>query len=253
MTGYETFSIICWIWMLIAVILLPVLLKVSQPYGRHTKYNWGPMIKNKSGWFIMEFPALLIPGYFLLLHSELQNKLVFIAGSLWILHYVHRSIIFPIRIKTKGKRMPVIIMMFAILFNTVNGFLNGYWLANFAPHYDNNLLVTVRLIIGITVFFLGFVINKYHDWLLIKLRENSGNGYKIPYGGFFKYVSCPNFLGEIISWLGFFIVTISLPALSFFIWTMANLTTRALDHHRWYRNEFPAYPQNRSAIFPFIL
>jgi len=253
MIGYDTFIIICCIWIFAAILLFPVLLKVSQPYGRHTKYNWGPMINNNLGWFVMEFPALLIMGYFLLVYSELQNKLVLIAGSLWMLHYIHRAIIFPLRIKTKGKKMPLVIMLFAIFFNLVNGYLNGYWLANFVPLYDYSLPVTIRLITGIVVFLVGFSINKYHDCLLIRLRERSGNGYKIPSGGLFEYVSCPNFLGEIISWLGFFIVTLSLPALSFFIWTMANLITRALDHHRWYRNEFPEYPQNRSAIFPFIL
>jgi len=253
MTGYQTFIIICWIWIFVAVILLPVLLNVSQPYGRHTKYNWGPMINNKLGWFIMEFPALLIPGYFLIFKSDLNNKLVIIAGSLWMIHYVHRSIIFPFQIKTKGKKMPLVITLFAILFNLVNGFLNGYWLANFAPQYDNSLPVTIRFAIGIALFLLGFVINKYHDWLLIKLRKKSGIGYKIPYGGFFKYVSCPNFFGEIISWIGFFIVTLSLPALAFLVWVLANLVTRAMDHHRWYLQKFPEYPKRRKAIFPGLL
>ena len=89
--------------------------------------------------------------------------------------------------------------------------------------------------------------------ILIKLRPAKGNGYKIPYGGLFKYVSCPNFFGEIISWAGFALVAFNLPALSFLIWTLINLSTRALDHHRWYLKEFPEYDKDRKALIPYLL
>ncbi len=88
---------------------------------------------------------------------------------------------------------------------------------------------------------------------LIQLRNRNGKGYTIPYGGLFAYVSCPNFLGEIITWTGFFVVTFSWPAFSFLIWSIVNLVPRALDHHRWYRNTFTDYPENRKAIFPGLL
>jgi steroid 5-alpha reductase family enzyme len=141
----------------------------------------------------------------------------------------------------------------AIFFNFVNGFINGYWLAYFAHEVENDNLTNARLIIGAVVFVSGFVINQYHDKLLIQLRKGSSSGYKIPYGGLFKYVSCPNFLGEIITWLGFFIVTAGLPAFAFFVWTMANLIPRAIDHHKWYKSEFADYPAKRKAVFPFLM
>jgi steroid 5-alpha reductase family enzyme len=122
----------------------------------------------------------------------------------------------------------------------------------FASDYRPDVLINLRLIAGVIIFFSGFAINKYHDAILIKLRPASGDGYKIPHGGLFKYVSCPNFLGEIISWVGFALVAFNLPALSFLIWTLVNLITRARDHHRWYLNEFPEYPKERKAIFPFL-
>ena len=58
MISHETFNLICWIWIAIAVIIFPLLLKVTQPYGRHSKKNFGPMINNRLGWFVMELPAL---------------------------------------------------------------------------------------------------------------------------------------------------------------------------------------------------
>jgi hypothetical protein len=44
----------------------------------------------------------------------------------------------------------------------------------------------------------------------------------------------------------------NLPALSFAIWTFANLVPRALNHHNWYKDKFPDYPKNRKAVFPFL-
>ncbi len=250
---HEKFNMICWIWIAFAVILFPILLRITQPYGRHSKSNWGPMINNRLGWFLMELPALVIFGYFLVFKADLFNLLVLIPALLWGLHYVHRVLIFPLQIRTARKKIPVIIVIFAFIFNVINGFLNGYWFVHFVTEYRSDLLINLRLTGGVILFLTGFVINKYHDSLLIRLRPSSGNGYKIPYGGLFKYVSCPNFLGEIISWSGFALIAFNLPALSFLIWTLINLTTRALDHQKWYIKEFPEYDVNRKALIPFLL
>ena len=253
MISHESFNIICWIWIAVAVIIFPILLKVTQPYGRHSKNNFGPMINNRLGWFLMEFPALVIFGYFVTFKSNMLNVLILLPALLWGLHYIHRVFIFPLLIRTARKKIPVLIVLLGFTFNIINGFLNGYWFEHFAPDYRSGMLVNIRLIAGTIVFVTGFIVNKYHDFLLIKLRPASGDGYRIPYGGLFKYVSCPNFLGEIISWSGFALVVFNLPALSFLIWTIANLTTRALDHHRWYIKEFSGYHKERKALIPFLL
>ena len=46
---------------------------------------------------------------------------------------------------------------------------------------------------------------------------------------------------------------VDLPALSFAIWTAANLIPRAVSHHAWYRRTFPDYPANRRAVIPALL
>ena len=253
MISHGIFNMICLIWIAIAVIIFPILLRVTQPYGRHAKNNWGPMINNKFGWFLMELPALVVFGYFMVYKVNLFNVLILVPALLWGIHYIHRVIIFPLQIRTARKRIPVVIVILAFVFNIINGFLNGYWFVHFANEYRSGVLINLRLTTGVILFLTGFVINKYHDLILINLRPASGNGYKIPYGGLFKYVSCPNFFGEIISWTGYVLVAFNLPALSFLVWTLVNLTTRALDHHKWYIKEFPEYPKERNAIFPFFL
>jgi hypothetical protein len=238
MISIETFNLIVYIWIGFALILFPLQLFVTAPYGRHSKTTWGPMINNRLGWFIMEFPALFFFVFLIFKGRGMPEYILLAVLILWSIHYLHRSLIFPLRIHTKGKKMPIVIMTFAMFFNLINGTLKK---------------TDFRFIAGVCLFILGFLINQYHDRLLIRLRKTSINGYKIPFGGLFKYVSCPNFLGEIIEWGGFALMTWCLPSLSFFVWTFANLIPRALDHHKWYKSHFEDYPKNRKAIFPGIL
>jgi 3-oxo-5-alpha-steroid 4-dehydrogenase 1 len=249
----ESFNLLVIIWTGFAILLFPVILKIPAPYGRHARSNWGPMINNKLGWFLMEAPALFIFVYFIIKGKSYQQNSIQIFALLWIIHYFNRVIIFPLRIRTKGKKMPLVIMVFALFFNLINGFINGYWFGELSPSYSPSWFADPRFIFGALLFVTGFFINQFHDRILIALRKNSTSGYKVPHGGLFKYISCPNFLGEIVEWAGFAMMTWCLPTLSFFIWTMVNLIPRALDHHKWYQKTFTDYPANRKAIFPEIL
>jgi protein-S-isoprenylcysteine O-methyltransferase Ste14 len=149
--------------------------------------------------------------------------------------------------------MPVSVMLMGVSFNLMNGFLIGYWFGYLSPQYSLNWLSDPRFITGTILFVVGFITNICSDQRLINLRKGGRTGYYIPYGGLFRYISCPNFFGEILEWTGYALLTWCLPALSFLLWTIFNLVPRALDHHRWYIKTFPDYPAGRKAILPFIL
>jgi protein-S-isoprenylcysteine O-methyltransferase Ste14 len=243
-------SILTLIWILSGILLFPVLIKIKAPYGRHASKKWGITISNKIGWILMELPALLIcPIYYILQNTNLYTiNTIFIL--LWVLHYFNRTIIYPLRIKTKGKRMPLIIAASALFFNLINGLINGYYLSN-TNYLEINYYI---LLLGLIIFFIGLIININSDNKLIGLRlKNEENKYVIPNGGLFNYISCPNFFGELIEWLGFAIITLNLGSLSFFIWTFINLVPRAISHHKWYKENFKDYPKNRKAIIPKLL
>lgn len=144
--------------------------------------------------------------------------------------------------------MPVLIMASAILFNSINTWIVGSYLGEASSTYTNEWLTSPPFIIGIVLFIGGFVVNQIADTQLMNLRKPGETGYKIPTGALFNRVSCPNLLGEIIEWIGFFIMTWSLPTLTFAIWTFANLVPRALAHHQWYLKKFPDYPKKRKAL-----
>jgi hypothetical protein len=248
-----TFDYIVYFWIIFAIILFPLLLKVTVPYGRYTTRKWGSTIDNRAGWIIMEFPALATFSYLVISSGAQANTVIWIFWSFWFLHYFHRVCIYPFRTKTKGKRMPLAIMFFAIFFNLMNGFINGYWFGYLAKSYVINWLYDPRFIIGVLLFLIGVAINQDSDQRLLSLRTKGSTDYYIPYGGLFKYISCPNFFGEITEWLGFAVMTWCMPTLSFFLWTCVNLIPRALDHHQWYKEQFANYPSERKAIIPFIL
>ena len=147
--------------------------------------------------------------------------------------------------------MPLIIVGSAIFFNCMNAGLNGYFLAHFES-YGLDSFYQWNFILGIVLFIVGFIINQKSDHLLIHLRKPGETSYNIPTGFLFKYVSCPNLFGELVQWTGFVIIAWNLPALSFLIWTAANLIPRALGHHKWYKKYFTEYPKNRKAMIPGI-
>jgi 3-oxo-5-alpha-steroid 4-dehydrogenase 1 len=202
----------------------------------------------------MEVPSLIIFCTLVLIGPAEHSNPVWVLFGLWTIHYFNRSIIFPWRTKTTGKKMPLIIVFSAIFFNLINAGLNGYWLGFVAPPYPEDWLTDPRFIIGGVVFIAGFFINQFADKKLISLRKGGKTGYFIPRGGLFNYISCPNFFGEIVEWTGFAIMAWNYPAASFAVWTAANLIPRALDHHKWYKSYFKdEYPKSRKAVIPFIV
>jgi 3-oxo-5-alpha-steroid 4-dehydrogenase 1 len=249
--SWQAFQLFSWIWIGLAIIVFFILLFVTAPYGRHTSVKWGPMISNRAGWVMMEVPVLVVLLLLVVPYMHLFSALIWTMLGMFCFHYFNRVFIFPFRLHTKGKKMPVAIVLSAIFFNIVNGFSIGYYFTHFAD-YSSTWSKDPRFISGTILFFTGIYINWKADTMLIRLRKPGETGYKIPQNWMFEYISCPNLFGELIEWLGFAILCWNLPALCFFIWTAANLIPRALSHHKWYHEKFRDYPGNRKAILPFI-
>ena len=246
----EEFYNIVYIWIGVALVVFPFALFITPPYGRHTK-KIGPMIPNKLGWILMELPSPTLCIYFFLTGTGEKGFFNWFFLALYLAHYMNRTFIWPLRTRTKGKKMPIIIVFSAMFFNLMNGPINGYFLGNFAV-YPDSWIMDPRFIVGVIIFFVGAGINIHSDNILLNLRKPGETGYKIPFGGLFKYVSSPNLFGEVIEWIGYAVMSWSVPTASFAIWTTANLIPRGIDHHKWYLKTFDNYPKDRKAILPKI-
>ena len=129
----ETFFLLILSWAILGLLVFVLLLFVTAPYGRHTRKDWGPSISNRMGWFIMEFPSLLVFILFFLLGPNEIQPLTWIFFALYVSHYTNRSVIYPWRTRTTGKQIPFVVAIMAVCFNLINGFFNGYYFSAFCP------------------------------------------------------------------------------------------------------------------------
>lgn len=238
-------------WCLVAAATFVSLLRTAAPYGRHERDGWGPRIPALWAWVGMEAVSFVVLGVFAWrARGSLDASLA--LGALWLVHYAHRSFVYPLRMRRVGQTMPLSVALMAVLFNGVNATTNGLGL--FVVHVRGGEWFTdPRFIVGVTLFVVGAGVNVWSDNLLLRLRRTAPAAYyQIPHGGLFRFVSCPNYFGEVLEWIGFAIAAWSLPALGFAVWTFANLVPRARAHHRWYQDRFADYPRERRAIFPFL-
>ena len=253
MTEVQIHGIAVWLVIAMAVVTFPYLLRFTAPFGRHyAGAGWGPHISNRIGWVVMELPATVLFAliYFNGEASRQWVPLVFLA--MWQAHYLHRTFIFPFRTRTGDKQIPIAVVAAGFLFNLINAYINARFVSSIGE-YSTDWLSDPRFLAGLAIFVAGMILNIRSDSILLKLRSSANTGYSIPRGGAFRYVSCPNYLGEIIEWAGWALATWSLAGFAFFLYTVANLAPRALSHHAWYRKRFADYPAERKALIPGII
>jgi 3-oxo-5-alpha-steroid 4-dehydrogenase 1 len=236
----------------VAVGVFIALFFVSAPYGRHARRGFGPLIPNHLGWFFMELPSVIVFAVLFAFGKAPKNLPTVVLFTLWELHYVHRALIYPWTIRDGHKKMPIAVVLLGFGFNVGNAYANGHYLFSHLPGYPLSWLLDVRFLIGIALFLVGFTVNRWADSSLRSLRKPGEINYSIPFGGLYEWVSCPNYLGEIIEWIGWALATWNLPGLAFAVWTFANLAPRARSHHNWYHANFPGYPEKRKALIPYI-
>ncbi|KAI3474712.1 hypothetical protein Pfo_029897 [Paulownia fortunei] len=190
------------------------LLFLSAPYGKHHRPGWGPTIPPPLAWCLMESPTIWLTLLLFPHGKNNRNPRALVLISPFLLHYLHHGCL-NMLILSDG----------------------WFWW---------------RLAAGAVVFVGGAVVNIWSDNLLMGLKEGDG-GYKIPRGGLFEWISCPNYFGEILEWLGWALMTWSWAGFGFFAYTCANLVPRAGANHKWYLEKFGEdYPKNRKAVVPFL-
>ncbi len=236
----------------LAVITFLALLFVTAPYGRHVRAGWGPRIPSRLGWVIMESPAVVVFVAIFALGDHRAERVPLLLLGLWLFHYVHRAFVFPFRMRVDGKSMPALVALLAIGFNLLNAYVNARWISHFGD-YPDAWIADPRLWAGSSLFFVGWMINVKADTMLIELRKPGETGYKIPRGWLYEHVVNPNYLGELLEWIGWAIATWSLGGLGFALYTFANLAPRAVSNLKWYREKFgDDFPPERRAIIPFV-
>lgn len=237
--------IILWQSPLIFVILR---FGVDSPYGKTLDVRFGPLIPSKVAWVIFESPNLIWSAVLYDSSRPFVNQLLL---GLFVLHYLQRTLLYPLLMHHNTAPMPASIAATAFFFCCCNGYLQAQNLCQFTT-FSSDWMGTAQFWCGLILFGVGMLTNLYHDHILRTLRQFPKR--QVPHAGLFRYVTAPHYLGEIVEWLGFVVATnCTLAPLAFWIYTMANLVPRALSHHAWYQRTFPkTFPRQRKAIIPFL-
>ncbi|KAF4723099.1 3-oxo-5-alpha-steroid 4-dehydrogenase 1 [Perkinsus olseni] len=227
-----------------SAVLLVGIFGITAAYGKMIESGYGSysfQIDPRLGWFLQEFPSLAFPLLCLLTQwSNLHPCQVLLLGML-ILHYLQRSIIYPVLMHSHRKTS-ISIVLYAFAFCCTNGSLQSAWTRCV---FDPSQISAVQLVIGVSLYFTGLLVNLQSDHILRNLRRGAKDAqrYYIPYGGMFRFISCPNYFGEMMEWLGYAMasgwglapVTFASGSSQAFC-TFANLFPRALQQHKWYQD-----------------
>lgn len=239
----------------LAVVVFVSLYFVTAGYGKFRTKQWGWSIDNRIAWMLMELPVFLVMLAIWSL-SPLKWRLPqLLLFALFELHYFQRSLVFPLMLKGKSQ-MPVVIILMGILFNVINGFLQGGGLYLFPnPDYEQGVAYLLRpnAMAGILLFFIGMAINLHSDHVVRHLRKPGDTRHYLPEKGLYRYVTSANYLGEILEWTGFAIAAATPAAWVFPLWTAANLVPRAHAIYNRYKEEFGEEALGkRKRIVPFV-
>ena len=248
----ENFYIFLFIWVAMGLITFVYLFFENAPYGRHIKDGWGIKIPARLGWIVMESPCVILMVVLALIIREQLEMIHKIFLCIWLTHYIHRTFIYPFVIEMTNPKMPISIALSAFFFNIINVSIQAFGIFYFTK-YSDDWLTSPAFIVGLSVFLFGMFINIKSDYIINSMKRDKGPGYHIPDQFLYKYLSAPNYFGEIIEWLGWAILTFSVSGFVFLIWVIANLFPRAIAHHKWYKDKFENYPKERKAIIPGII
>jgi len=213
----------------------------------------------KAGWILMELPGLIVFPIVFFMGPNWNNPVPLFFLAIWMMHYSNRALITPMLMRVQpgssaSFSFNVVVAGWITLF--LHGYFNAAYLTEFGEQYTADWFSDPRFLIGLTIYLFGFVSNIHSDTILRNLRPKQPSPdeprYKIPYGGLFRWVSCPQYFGEILSFTGFAIMTWNLGAVFVLAITAGNLIPRAVYTHRWYRKNFDDYPPERRAVFPYL-
>ena len=249
------FAYLLWGMSVLAIIVFVCLYFVTAGYGQFRTKQWGYSIDNRVAWFLMEAPV-----FFVMLIIWCRAGFPFhlpewVLMCLFLIHYFQRSFVFPCLMKGHS-RMPLSIMMMGILFNVINGIMQGgglFWFPMPAYAQGASYLMRWNAVVGIIIFLIGMAINWHSDYVIRHLRQPGDTRHYLPQGGLYRFVTSANYFGELIEWMGFAVAAANPAAWVFALWTGANLIPRAHAIHRKYHAEFgDEAVGTRRRIIPFI-
>lgn len=221
--------------------------------------------------FFIDMPSLVYP----LWGNMMQDKRTSFHASavrysllaFWLFHFTRRTLEVCF-IHIFEKRMTYIETVGSPIYYWFFAFWNSWAIDKkiYQPVY------MVFLLIGVILFVFGEIGNFWYHLRLRFLRTRNAarkersakeplentNVRKIPSGGLFKFIVCPHYLHEIITWIGYFFISGTLGSLMFAICSvlviMLYSNKRYKSNVEYFNGEKgrPVFPKTLKRLIPFI-
>lgn len=221
----------------------------------------GPQIGWRTVFFIEYLGPLLIHPFFLFtLRSLLYNdapisKLQKTTCLLVVLHFIKRELETVFVHRFSLATMPARnIFKNSAHYWILSGFNMAYWLyradSPTATTSPNGLIIHT----GLLIYIIGELGNLNAHLVLRGLRSAGGRERGIPHGFGFGLVTCPNYMFEVLSWLGVYLASnFNWSVLLFIVVSTGQMMSWAKKKESKYRKEFgDRYKKKRSTMLPGI-
>jgi very-long-chain enoyl-CoA reductase len=130
----------------------------------------------------------------------------------------------------------------------------AYWTYSPAAAATHSDKITALPAIGLALFAIGELGNLYTHLVLRGLRPEGSTARGIPSGVGFGLVTCPNYLCEILAWVGIWLVNGSWSTALFCLVAGGQMAVWGKKKERRYRKDFgAAYRKKRFAMIPGLI
>lgn len=231
----------------------------------HVK-DLGPQISWRTVFIVEYFGPLVIPPLFLFalrdyVYFNFEKPLPepsstqLLVCALLVVHFLKREFETIFIHRFSNATMPARnIFKNSAHYWAMAGFNIAYWVFRPDAAAANENQNPAFLYSGLAVFAFGEMANLNSHLVLRNLRRPGTTERGIPSGFGFNLVTCPNYLFEVISWLGIWLVsTLSWSVLIFTIVGGMQMMQWAAKKERRYRKEFgDKYKRKRHAMIPGV-
>ena len=203
----------------------------------------------------MEFNSFSIPFATLMIVERLDFSSSEIVGvSCFTCHYVARVFADPLIFmwRLENPKIPLRTATFAFAYTTLNGLLQAEQ-AVLVPRGRNQDDDAARIVLGTTIFVVGFLGNRYFDGVLRTVKENSKGKYVVPSTRTIDALNvvAPNYFCECFAMCGYVVLCkFSIGSSMWLIQEIVTLGIRSYDYHVFYLENFnESYLEKKRNVF----
>ncbi|CAF1555701.1 unnamed protein product, partial [Didymodactylos carnosus] len=168
---------------------------------------------------------------------------------LWNVHFLKRLIESIFVHKFRQQNTPI----FEAIGEFIYYYLFAFWIT-YSIHKQSLVFTTSPYLLAFfctCLFIVCMLINGYCH-LKLRFNYNLANDRYLS-GLFFDQVTTPHYTAEIVMWLAYFGINLTLASFLFAVATFITVTCFANQRHQQYKKRFKnKYPKNRKCIIPFL-